>query len=794
MLRACFSSHIVLLLVTALVLHSNAPAQRKLPLLIQYQSKLLSGSIPITSSQKVKIRIFQSESGMTGGEKSLYSETHVVHPDAEGNFSLLIGEKPDGGQKFNPDVFLSPANLFIEVTRIVGNKQEVLSPRQQIVSLAFALQSMREQKVAEATKADEAMHAQKAEEGLRANEAQKASFAEKASVADRALQSDNASRASNADHAVKADHATNATSAERASKADEASHALKADQSTFSEKAAVADRAVKADNATQAERATLADKSLSSDHAQKATEAERANTAEHATRAKQADHADNATTADKTAHADEAAHALRADKASVAESATSADHAKKSDEATKADRASIADKASVADKSTHAEKASHADHATTADDANTATLANEAINARRAIRSDTSMNAHKLGGFSADDFVTHPIQKDDLPAEVVTSKSIATNAITTTHIKDASITGAKIAKGSLSGDLFKDGSIPQSKLQPLQTAKKLRAPGQDQKIDSVDVTGNLSVSGNLFHRFGTLYTPLIRSDGYIFSRFMSAEGVLFALKGVVSGSNGNAVEGAVQSQIGSSFLASGFGDFFRGQKYPQIASDPITFRISNRADIEIRNRANQLIYSFNADSTQPTIKLGGQQSSGTMIVTNAQGGEGIHLTGGEGTNNAMLNVQGTIQVRGKELEVHDYAEVFALHQKEELHSGEVVVIDESQPGRLKKSSIEYDARVAGVISGGDASVPGVLLGVRADGSNDKPVALAGRVYCYADATLAEIHVGDLLTTSSTPGHAMKASDPHRSRGAVIGKAMEGLRNGKGRIMILVTLQ
>jgi len=62
------------------------------------------------------------------------------------------------------------------------------------------------------------------------------------------------------------------------------------------------------------------------------------------------------------------------------------------------------------------------------------------------------------------------------------------------------------------------------------------------------------------------------------------------------------------------------------------------------------------------------------------------------------------------------------------------------------------------------------------------------------VFCKADATGGPIEVGDLLTTSGTPGHAMKASDPLQAFGAVIGKAMGSLRDGKGLIPILVTLQ
>jgi hypothetical protein len=63
------------------------------------------------------------------------------------------------------------------------------------------------------------------------------------------------------------------------------------------------------------------------------------------------------------------------------------------------------------------------------------------------------------------------------------------------------------------------------------------------------------------------------------------------------------------------------------------------------------------------------------------------------------------------------------------------------------------------------------------------------------VYCYVDATQDAVEIGDLLTTSDTPGHAMKVTDFPRSQGAVLGKAMQPLARGrKGLVLVLVGLQ
>ena len=74
------------------------------------------------------------------------------------------------------------------------------------------------------------------------------------------------------------------------------------------------------------------------------------------------------------------------------------------------------------------------------------------------------------------------------------------------------------------------------------------------------------------------------------------------------------------------------------------------------------------------------------------------------------------------------------------------------------------------------------------------GISRAPISLLGKVCCKVDATFAPVEVGDLLTTSATEGHAMKASDLMMAFGAVIGKALQPLKEGRGLVTILVTLQ
>jgi len=120
--------------------------------------------------------------------------------------------------------------------------------------------------------------------------------------------------------------------------------------------------------------------------------------------------------------------------------------------------------------------------------------------------------------------------------------------------------------------------------------------------------------------------------------------------------------------------------------------------------------------------------------------------------------------------------------------------GAVVVIDEQNPGRLKLSDGPYDTRVAGVVSGANGIHSGIQMQQEGALEGGKNVALTGRVYVRADASNGAIRPGDLLTTSTTPGHAMKATDHARAAGAILGKAMTGLSEGQGMVLVLVTLQ
>jgi hypothetical protein len=172
---------------------------------------------------------------------------------------------------------------------------------------------------------------------------------------------------------------------------------------------------------------------------------------------------------------------------------------------------------------------------------------------------------------------------------------------------------------------------------------------------------------------------------------------------------------------------------------------------------------------------------------------NNAGGPGVwgSSTGNAGQFEGNVLVTGTITVGGDiVLQNADCAEDFDAES--DVQPGTVVVMDES--GNVRACDSEYATAVVGVVSGAGGLQPGITLDRRESATPRTPIALTGKVYCKVDATHSPINIGDLLTTSATQGHAMRASDRSRAFGSVIGKALRGLAQGRDMIPVLVTLQ
>jgi hypothetical protein len=178
-----------------------------------------------------------------------------------------------------------------------------------------------------------------------------------------------------------------------------------------------------------------------------------------------------------------------------------------------------------------------------------------------------------------------------------------------------------------------------------------------------------------------------------------------------------------------------------------------------------------------------------QDGTGAAVYAEKKGDKGhagffvgnVHVT-------KNLTVDGDIVLTG----AADCAEDFDIANADLSEPGTVMVLGEE--GALYPSQSTYDKRVVGVVSGAGDYRPAIILDKQDAMYNRKPIALMGKVFCKVDAQFGPIGVGDLLTTSPTVGHAMRACDPFKAFGAVIGKALRPLAEGQGLIPILIALQ
>jgi hypothetical protein len=210
------------------------------------------------------------------------------------------------------------------------------------------------------------------------------------------------------------------------------------------------------------------------------------------------------------------------------------------------------------------------------------------------------------------------------------------------------------------------------------------------------------------------------------------------------------------------------------------------------AGLFLTANGDQASYKFYSFGT--SLGIWDINAAANRWVITSNGNMGV----GTSTPSTKLDVNGEATVKVLNITGgSDLSESFkASHpQKQEIEPGMILSIDPANPGELLVSTEPYDRKVAGIVSGAGGLETGLVMGQQGTLAHGKyPVALTGRVYCLADATQGTIEPGDMLTTSSIPGHAMKVRDHDAATGAVIGKAMTGLDNGTGMVLVLVSLQ
>lgn len=238
-----------------------------------------------------------------------------------------------------------------------------------------------------------------------------------------------------------------------------------------------------------------------------------------------------------------------------------------------------------------------------------------------------------------------------------------------------------------------------------------------------------------------------------------------------------------------------------GAHLVNVQNGPLTLGTSNVARVTV---AGSGAVGIGTAVPQHSLDVSGNMTVGTSYTSSAnvppnslvvEGNVGI------GTNvpNARLHVAGNIIATGS---ITGASVIGAVYQDvaewvpatSDMTPGTVVVLNPDRNNEVMPSALEYDVRVAGVVS----AQPGLILGVAAE--TKEMIATTGRVKVKVDATRAPIRIGDLLVSSGKSGSAMK-SEPmlingrsFHQPGTIIGKALEPLAGGEGEILVLLSLQ
>jgi hypothetical protein len=271
----------------------------------------------------------------------------------------------------------------------------------------------------------------------------------------------------------------------------------------------------------------------------------------------------------------------------------------------------------------------------------------------------------------------------------------------------------------------------------------------------------LALKGGVSGVIGTTYS---KNGWGINGVALDSEGSGYGVLGSLAATSGNGGGGGV---IGTTQLTTGFTSGVRGDAYGtsggSVGVYGEAFSPSGSAGLFI-NRASG------------DILVGGSGSTGSNVFR-VDGSGVVYADGGFQPGGA------------------DFAESMAVIGDRSMYAaGDLLVIDPSGKRRLALAQQPYSTLVAGIYS----TKPGMLGSTRkvanAAVKDEVPLAVVGIVPCKVSAENGAIEVGDLLVASSTPGHAMKGTDRSKMLGAVVGKALEPMRDGKGVVQVLVTLQ
>jgi len=361
----------------------------------------------------------------------------------------------------------------------------------------------------------------------------------------------------------------------------------------------------------------------------------------------------------------------------------------------------------------------------------------------------------------------------------VNASKLAPNSVGTVHLQNNAVTTSKLADGAVTSSKLANNSVGSAQLQSAITLGQGGVTVDYNGTKLSELRGYGLTSGG----FLGLYDKLGDRSVLMTTRSISVKtpGGLHNAARLYNGTGGVLDLGDSAGTTRVRVRGSGTGQSGDITLYDKFGNDTVKLRANNGSSFfsgpEITLRSGDL---------DPALRLSGSLG-GAVQLYELDGTPSISLTGiGGRITTKVLEITGG----------SDLSESFEINADDlKVQPGMLVCVDPVRTGELVPSRRAYDSTVAGVVSGAGGVNTGMVMGQAgsiADGNY--PVALTGRVYCLADASEHSIKPGDLITTSDLPGHGMKVTDRERAQGTIIGKAMSGLDDGQGLVLVLVSLQ
>lgn len=307
--------------------------------------------------------------------------------------------------------------------------------------------------------------------------------------------------------------------------------------------------------------------------------------------------------------------------------------------------------------------------------------------------------------------------------------------------------------------------------------------------NSGNASGNIPISNGIVNT--NLNADLL--DGKDYTAFLSTSG------GTISGgltiNNGLTVNNAViNPQAGISMTGQTiYGAFNINGNAP--GSNRLN--LSASASGSANEGAYITLYSSYSGSGSIDLVYGSQGAPTDSKV------KFIYYNGTSWTNTMSISTAGILVIKGSLTQNGSPDVAENIYFTAPINDGDIVVVDPNNDEHIIQSNVPYQSSVLGVV----VDNPGMLLNSKdaidtgnRRRPNEKSLVLVGRVYVNVCDENGPIQRGDLLVTSSKPGYAMKSipeiinGKPFYPSGCIVGKALQSLTSGSGKILAMINLQ